>query len=89
VEHRWNSASHGEVGAYQRTRSQPRTYTQVLYYQMHGCIQTLDGLIPGDKIFALEIFKFAEQPRLFFLNLIDDKYGTAVPWFRAQIAKLT
>jgi hypothetical protein len=49
---------------------------------------TLEGFSADEKILALEVFKVANN-REIFVNLVADKDDTAVPWLRAQIAKLT
>jgi hypothetical protein len=50
--------------------------------------KTLEGFSADEKILALEVFKVADN-REIFVNLVADKDDTAVPWLRAQIAKLT
>jgi hypothetical protein len=50
--------------------------------------KTLEGVSSDDKISALEVFKVPDN-REIFMNLVADKDDTAVPWLRAQIAKLT
>lgn len=60
-------------------------------YSITKCMEAfkkLDGIAPGDKILALEVFKVVDN-RGIFLNLVDDKDGTAIAWLRAHIAKLT
>ena len=50
--------------------------------------KTLEGVTVDDKILALEVFKNADNHEI-FVNLVADKDGIAIPWLRAQIAKLT
>jgi hypothetical protein len=51
-------------------------------------LKTLEGVTPDEKITALEVFENAHN-REFFVNLVDDKDGTAILWFRRQLARLT
>ncbi|KAM0903853.1 hypothetical protein ACQ4PT_018387 [Festuca glaucescens] len=50
-------------------------------------LKTLDGMTGSIKIPALDVFKIADN-REIFINLVDDKDGTAMVWLLAQIAKL-
>jgi hypothetical protein len=50
-------------------------------------LKTLDGMTGSIKIPALDVFTIADN-REIFLNLVDDKDGTAMVWLLVQIAKL-
>ncbi|KAM0837501.1 hypothetical protein ACQ4PT_061618 [Festuca glaucescens] len=50
-------------------------------------LKTLDDMTAAIKIPALDVFKIADN-REIFLNLVDDKDGTAMAWLLVQIAKL-
>jgi hypothetical protein len=51
-------------------------------------LKTLEGVTPDEKITALDVFSNAHN-REFFVNLVEDKDGTAILWFRRQLSKLT
>jgi hypothetical protein len=51
-------------------------------------LKTLEGVTPDEKMTASEVFNSAHN-REFFLSLVGDKDGTAIAWFRRQIARLT
>uniref|UniRef100_A0ACD5TLW8 Uncharacterized protein n=4 Tax=Avena sativa TaxID=4498 RepID=A0ACD5TLW8_AVESA len=50
-------------------------------------LKSLEGVTPEEKITASEVFNSAHN-REFFVNLVNDKDGTAIIWLRRQLARL-
>ena len=50
-------------------------------------LKKLDGVIVGDKIPTLEVFRNADNHEM-FVNLVAENDGTAIEWLHVQIAKL-
>ena len=50
-------------------------------------LKSLEGVTSDDKIAASEVFD-SDHNREFFLNLVEDKDGSAIRWLRRQISRL-